>query len=234
MATPFILVVCVTGVFCLTPLALYLFGVSLLTRRDRPTVLSGPWDFVGLVVGLSGFFLVGGALVLALLQSNFRYWMRGNFESLRAAWGQEKLTWLMLAFLYLLGVVGVIALTLAARRRSLVVYNIEPAALEAAVAEVFEYLGRVVERRGNGWHEGGRLLLEVDRFEAGHTATLRWLSPDRVLFQEFERGLREALAHHPSEENPASRWLMATAGGLGAWALCCLGLLFVYVFSGGR
>ncbi len=233
MTVPFFLVVCFAGVFCLIPLSLYLFGLALLTRRDQPTVLSGPWDFAGLVAGLSGLILFGGGLVLALLQSNVRHLMRGNLESLRAAWGQEKATWLLLAGLYLVVVVGSIALTLAARRRSLVVYNIDPAAFEATLGEVFEHLGRPVERRGNLW-VGGVPLFELDRFEAGRTVTLRWLAQDRTLFQEVERLLREAMSNHPSDENPASRWLMAAAGGLGFWAVFCLGLLLVYVFSGGR
>src|SRR5262245_54900401 len=124
----FILVICLAGVFCLAPLALYLLWLATVTRRERPTLVSGQWDFVGLVLGLSGFVLFGGGLVLSLFQSNFRYWMRGNFESLRAAWGQEKVTWVLLALLYLIAVTGWIVLTLAARRRSLVVYNVDPAA----------------------------------------------------------------------------------------------------------
>src|SRR5205823_14438602 len=124
------------------------FWLALLTRRDRPTVLSGPWDFACLVLGLSGFVLFGGGLVLSLLQSNFRYWMRGNFEAWRGAWGQEKTTWIFLALMYVLAVVGWVALTLAARRRSLVVYNVDPAAFEATLTEVFEHLNRPVERRG--------------------------------------------------------------------------------------
>src|SRR5262245_41137999 len=158
----FILVICLAGVFCLTPLALYLFRLGMLTRRERPTLVSGPWDFVGLVLGLSGFILFGGGLVLSLFQSNFRYWMRGNFESLRAAWGQERVTCVLLTLLYLVAVVGWIALTLAARRRSLVVYNVEPAAFESTLTEVFEQLNRPVERRGNLW-VGSLPLFELDR-----------------------------------------------------------------------
>ena len=141
----------------------------------RPTVIGGTWDFVGLVGGLSGFVLFGGGLVLSLFQSNFRYWMRGNFESLRAAWGQEKVTWTVLAALYLLVVVAWIALALAARRRSLVVYNIDPAVFEATLVEIFEQLNQPVERRGNLWVSGVPLV-EVDRFRRranGHVAVGR-------------------------------------------------------------
>jgi hypothetical protein len=220
----FILVICLAGVFCLAPLALYFLWLALLTRRERPTVLSGQWDFVGLLVGLSGFLLYGGGLVLSIFQSNFRYWMRGNFESLRAAWGQERVTWLFFAFLYLAVVIGSIAVTLAARRRSLVVYNVDPSAFEAILAEVFEQLSRPVERRGNLW-VGGVPLLELDRFVGGRTVTVRWVAEDRLLFQEVERLLREAVRTAPVDENPASRWLMASAVGAGLAAVSCFGLL---------
>lgn len=230
MSPHFTLVVCLCGVFCLTPLSLYLFWAAIVTRRTSPTIVSGQWDFVGVILGLSGFILFGGGLVLSLLQSNFRYWMRGNFESLRAAWAQEKTSWLLLAAVYAFSVIGIVALTLASRRRSLVVYNIEPAAFEATIVEVFEHLGQPIERRGNLWVSGGPLF-ELDRFDSGQTVTLRWVAADGLLFVEVERLLREAMINVAGADSHATRWLMACAGGTGFWAGCCLGLLLVYVFS---
>jgi hypothetical protein len=225
----FILVLCLAGVFCLAPVAMYFLWLAFVTRRQQPTLLSGPWDFVGLVAGLSGFILFGGGLVLSLFQSNFRYWMRGNFESLRAAWGQEKVTWILLALLYLMMVIGWIALTIAARRRSLVIYNIEPSTFEATLAEVFDQINRPVERRGNLWICGVPLC-ELDRFVGGQTVTLRWLSDDRRLFQDVERLLREALRHVMAADNPTSRWLMASSVGAGLSAVSCFAIL-VYALS---
>jgi hypothetical protein len=220
----FILVLCLAAVFCLAPLAVYFLWLALLTRRSRPTVIAGQWDFVGLAAGLSGFVLFGGGLVLSLVQSNFRYWMRGNFESLRAAWGQEKVTWILFALLYVTLVITWIAMALAARRRSLVVYNIDPTVFEATLSEIFEQLNRPVERHGNLW-VGPAPLAEVDRFIAGRTVTLRWVGEDHLLFQEVERLLREAARTIIPDENPASRWLMACAVGAGASAASCFGLL---------
>jgi hypothetical protein len=229
VTAPF-LVICFCGVFCLAPLSLYLLWIALVARRDRATVIAGPWDFTALVAGLSGFILFGGGVVLYLFQSNFRYWMRGNMESFRAAWGNEKYTWLLLSFAYVALVISIIALTLLARRRSLVVYNVDPDEFEATVSEVFEHLGRPVERRGNLWMSGVPLF-ELDRFEAGQTVTLRWVSDDRLLFQEIDRLLREALGSVRTPENPAARWLMAIAGVMGFWAVFCFGLMMFFVFS---
>lgn len=228
-----VLVVCLAGVVCLAPLALYLLGLALATRRDRPTVVSGAWDFAALALGLSGFVLFGGGLVLSVFQSNFRYWMRGNLESLRAAWGQERVTWVLFAGLYLLVVLGCMALTLLSRRRSLVVYNVDPAAFEAAVGEVFEHLNRPVERHGNQW-VAKEPLFQLDRFAAGRTVTLRWVSDDRRLFEEVERLLREAVASLPADENPAAPWLMSSAVAAGVFSLVFFGLALFFVYLAAR
>ncbi|MCE9566022.1 MAG: hypothetical protein K8U57_28710 [Planctomycetes bacterium] len=230
MNAPFILVICIANVFCLAPLSIYLFYLAILARRDRPTVISGPWDFAGLTVGLSGFFVFGGGIVLSLLQSNFRYWLRGNLEAFRAAWGSEKTAWMVISTVYFLGIVCGIALTLAARRRSLVVYNIEPIDFESAIVDVFEQLGRPLERRGNLW-AAGVPLFELDSFEGGRTVTLRWVAEDLVLFQEAERLLRQAARNLAAHENPVSPWLTACAGGAGFWAAGSFALLLVYFFS---
>src|SRR5262245_15833948 len=78
------------GVFCLTPLAMYLLWLAAVNRRDRPTVVSGVWDFIALVAGLSGFLIFGAPIAVLALQSNARYGLRGNFEQLRTAWNQEN------------------------------------------------------------------------------------------------------------------------------------------------
>lgn len=206
----FILVVCLAGVFCLAPLGLYLLWLAVVNRRPRPTVVRGAWDFAILLAGLSGFILFGGGLLLSLLQSNVRFWMRGNFEALRDAWGQEHLTWSLIVAGYLIVVVGGTVLGLLARKRSLVVYNIDPAVFEGTIAEVCEELGRPVERRGNLW-VGGVPLFELEPFAAGHAVMLRWLSDDDRLYEEVERRLRETLPTVPTRDHPAGRWLMSGA-----------------------
>src|SRR5262245_21708098 len=150
--------------------------------------------------------------------------MRGNMEGLRGAWIQERVTWMVLVAFYLLVVAGIAGLTLLARRRTIVVYNIEPAAFETLLTEVFDQIGRPVERRGRLW-VGGTPLFELDTFEGGHTVTLRWVSEDVRLFEEVDRQLRAALATHPAGDNPASRWLMAATVGCAVSAACCFGLL---------
>lgn len=231
MAHTFVLVVCLAGVFCLAPLSAYLLWLGTVNRRQRPTVVNGAWDFAALLLGLSGFLLYGGALLLSLLQSNVRYWMRGNLEALRDAWGQEKVAWSLVVAAYLVFVVGGAVVTLLARRRTLVVYNVEPGPFEATLAEVFDQIGRPAERRGNVWSAGAMPLCELEPFAAGQTVMLRWVADDRPLFQEVERHLRAAVTGLPTADTPAARWLMSGAVGSAVVAVACTGLLLVFVLQ---
>jgi len=228
---PFSLVAClVVFCFCFAPLSIYFFYLAALARRHQPTVVSGPWDFARLTAGLSGFFLFGGGLFLSLLQSNFRFWMRGNLEAFRGAWGSEKTTWIFLSLLYIFTIIATIAVALYSRRRSLVIYNIDHTEFEASIPEVFERLTRPIERRGKVWI-GAVPYFELDSNDGGRTVTIRWLSDDLALFGEIERLIREAVRTLAPEENPAAPWLMAIAGGLAVWAAGSFGFLLVYFFS---
>jgi hypothetical protein len=219
-------VACFAGVCSLTPLVFYFLWLCVVTRRERPTIISGPWDFALLLAGLSGFILFGGGLLLSLMQSNVRFLLRGNFEALRDAWGKEHLAWSLTVIVYLLFVAGGSFLTLQSRRRTLVIYNVEPDQFEAMLSEVFDHLGRPVERRGNLW-VGGMPLCEVEPFAAGRTVMLRWVSEDLLLFQELERQLREAVRTLSTPDNPTTRWLTSAVAGCSA--LIAFGLFLILV-----
>lgn len=233
----FVLVICLAAVFCLAPVGLYLLWVCALARRDRPTLVSGRWDFAILLAGLSGCLLFGGGLLLLLVQSNVRYWMRGNYKALGDAWEQEKTAWALVVLAYLLFVLGWATFVFLTRRRTLVIYNVEPGPFEAALTEVFEHLERPADRRGNVWFTGpaqaatppalpaGAALCEVEPFASGKTVTLRWLADDRILFQDVERQLRDALPQLTPNENAAGRWLMSAAVACILTVVSCVVLL---------
>ena len=223
----FTLVFCLGAVFSLAPLAIYLLWLATLNRRIHPTVLAGGWDFAALLGGLAGFILFGGGLFLSLLQSNARILFRGNVEAMRDAWGQENVTWVVTVAVYLLIVVGSVLLTLASRRRTLVVYNVDPGQFEVTLSEVFDEMGRPADRRGDLWVVGGPVL-ELERFQAGRTVILRWLSDDRHLFQEVDRHIREAMLSLTGGDNGSARWLMSAAIG----SLCLVVFCTVLLITG--
>jgi len=220
---PLLFAALLAGLLCGIPLAVYLFWQANITRRGRPLVLRGTHDFAALIAGLSGFILAGGGLLLTLLQTNFRYWMRGNVEALREVWIQEKVSWILLVIAYLIAVLGTILVAYLGRRYSLVVYNIQPAVFEGVLHEVFDHLGRPLERHGRRW-VSQKPLFELDEFELGHTVTLRWISSDLALFHDVSRQLSAALETQPVRENPASQWLMTGAVAVATFAVCCGGL----------
>ncbi|MBX9580241.1 MAG: hypothetical protein K2X87_08020 [Gemmataceae bacterium] len=222
---PFIFVLCLAGATCLAPLGLYLLWLAALNRRDRPTVVPGGWDFTALACGLGGFLLFGGGLLLALVRSNVRFGVRGNFEALRDAWAQERLSWGLFALAYLVVVLGGVVAAGLTRRRSLVFYNAEPDLVEAALVDLFDQLGRPVERRGNLW-VAGTPLFELEPFAAARTVTLRWLSDDRRLLEEVARHLRDTVPPDPHRDNPAAPWLMTGA------VLCGVAVSFCSVLLG--
>jgi hypothetical protein len=193
-------------------------------------VVSGVWDFAGLVAGLSGFLIFGGVLLLALMQTHFRLGMRGGFAALRAGWEQQAVTWSVLAGLYILVVGGWLGLMSLSRRRSWVIYNVVPEAVEECISQVLSHLGIVAQKQGNVWYRGGEALCEIEGFGRGYTVMLWWLHSDRRLYEEVDRMLRSQVSKLDiPAENGAALWLRTVSSGLGVFALTCLGLL-IYVF----
>ncbi len=226
MAFSFSLVIALGCVVCFAPLAAYLSHLHRLARRHGPTAVDGTWDFVAVVAGLSGFLLFGGGLILSVVQTNVRFFFRGNFAEFRAAWEQERVGWLLVAGGYFALVVGGVASALRARRRTLVVYNVAPDDAEAAVAQALEVAaGGPVERKGNLWFAAGRPVVEAEPFEAGGSVTVRGLDPEPNAWVEFARQFRAALPHHPPDENPSARWLSSATWGLLAFVGCGFFLL---------
>lgn len=231
MGVPYVLLICVAAIICLVPLAVYLRFVAALGQRQRATVISGVWDFAGLAAGLSGFLIFGGVLLLALLQSRFRAGMQGGFAALRAGWEQQATTWSVLAGLYILAVVAWFSLVSLSRRRSWVIYNVVPAAVEECVSQALSQLGVVAQRRGNVWYRDQEALCEMEGFGRGYTVTLWWLHPDRTFYEEMDRILRNRASKLDTPaENEASLWLRITSLGLGVSAMTCLGLLTYALF----
>jgi hypothetical protein len=218
---------CFAGVFCLTPLAIYLLWLTGVNKRPKPTVLSASWDFVALVGGLSGFLLFGGLIFLTAAQSNFRYWTRGNFEQVRLAWGQEKGMWLLLAVAYLLVVITAVAITIYRKRRTLTVYNIELESLLETVDGEIKSIAPDVGRRGYAWPG----VCELKPFVGlGHAEIIL---PEPTVQTELELRLRRQLPHAlPSPHSPAA-WLSTAALGCSIGSVCSLVLvmLYLYVFS---
>lgn len=218
---------CFAGVFCLTPLAIYLLWLTGVNKRPMPTVLAASWDFIALVGGLSGFLLFGGLIFLTAAQSNFRYWTRGNFEQVRLAWGQEKGAWLSLAIVYVVAVVLAVAVTAYRKRRTLAVYNVELESLLETVDGEVKQLAPDIVRRGYAWPG----VCELTPFIGLGHAEIAVADADRQ--NDLDLRLRRQLPHAlPAPRSPAP-WLSTAALGCSIGSVCSLVLvmLYLYVFN---
>jgi len=128
----------------LLPLAAYLVFLGVLHRRERPLLVSGTWDLIGLLFAASGFLLLTGPAVLSALAARSRgLWGEGAAGGVAA-----QRFGLVVSVLYYLGVVGGAALLFQSRRRTTAVYNVEVPALEDALATACRNLGLRPTRSG--------------------------------------------------------------------------------------
>lgn len=230
MAFPVIVVLCVFGVLCLTPLALYMTWLGAVNRRPHPTALGGRWDLVALVAGLFGFILFGGALLVATFQSNARLLLRGNEKQFRSAFEAERTAWGLTAGGYLLTVGGWVTLGMLARSRTLSVYNIEREAAEEAVTAALADAGAAATRFGDVWTVDSRSAVEIKSFHVLRHVTLRLLHIDRRLGEEVTRGLYKRLADAPGADNPAATYFVSLSIGCLLTMLGCLGLIAYFLY----
>jgi len=212
------------------PVTFYLCWLAAVNKKPHPTVVSGRWDFAMILAALSGFILVGGAILLTLVQSETRFVMRGNFEQLRGGWGQSSAAWLFVAVGYLLLVVGAAALTLTNRTRWLSIYNVEVATVERVIGTALEASGiGGATRYGNRWANGPGLL-DLVPFRGMSHATIRLVCGTAEIREEIERHLRAELATVESADNAAAPWIGTLAGAGVLLSLCVVGLTLYVIF----
>lgn len=204
---------------CLFPVSLYCLFLAMLHQRRRPTMISGPWDFVGVLVALSGFLLVGGSTLVFTIHGLARERLiRGgswqDFADIQAR--ESRLTWLIWGAFVVILVGGAIR-QIRLRRKTMALYNIDPEELEDLLKGLFERLGLPWERHGDRWLVGVKDNLRAE-FEADGSAmmrqvTLRWLyTASPATRAELEAELARDLAAYSSPESRTAGWFL-TAGG---------------------
>ena len=217
-------IIFIIGLLCLPPLALYLNWLGVLNRRRHLTILSGSFDFVIMMAGLSGFLIFGSALILAALQSNARYAFFGDWDQLETARQREQLAWFAIVIGYLLIVSGGIVLAMLARRPTLSIYNCVRSNAETLVDASLRELGMNPTRFGNTLSHNQKLL-EIEPFGAFRHVTVRIIVEDQQLAQEIERSLRKNGNAFPVPISPLAGWFQLTALLLLTFILASLFLL---------
>lgn len=223
----------------LVPVAVYCLILALINRRERPLVVSGVWDGVGLLFASSGFFLVTvpGILGTLYFKGLNALTVEGEAPTGAATLGELLAhQWGILA-LYYGGVVLLALLVLWARRNKVVVYNVEPEVMERGLERAAARLGLVPRRAGDrllltpapaGENElptdAGRppptfapahaAELRLDAFPAMCNVTLHWVAGDERLRADLEGRLAKELKQSRTYDNPAGGWFLGVAGGL--------------------
>lgn len=132
------------------PLAVYLLILGFINRHRHPLIVSGVWDGIGLIFGVSGFLLFAGPAVLSMVSERWRsFWLLGKGDiSLAAAEGAWPL-WAFLAFLYFLVIVTGTAMYLWSQRRLTAIYNTNPDLVEHVLIDICKELGINPVRSGD-------------------------------------------------------------------------------------
>jgi hypothetical protein len=206
-----LIVICFSGAFCVAPVSFYLCWLASVNRRDHPTVVNGVWDFVGLVAALAGFLIVGGLLLLTIVQNDPRLFTGGDFQALRATWEVQWLAWVTVFLGYLGLITLAVVWTVRGRSGWLSVYNVDLNSIATAIDDSLARTGVQATRSGNLWHRG-EPLVEVIPFHGTSHATVCLRSNDHSLRAEIERHLRDHLSRAISPGNPASAWFSTLAG----------------------
>jgi hypothetical protein len=134
------------------PLAVYCTFLGMINRRTRPLLVSGTWDFLGILLATSLFLLFLGPVLL--LSGTFRENLNDmpfqrSFGTLAEATTNLLVEWWVAWLLYYVLVLGGAAYLLWLRRNTTVIYNVEQRAVETALARVVERLGLDASRLGN-------------------------------------------------------------------------------------
>jgi hypothetical protein len=135
---------------CLFPVATYLLWLAVVNSKLRPTMMSGAWDFAGVLFALSGFFLLAGPAVLALI--NVRWAgpaQPGRLGDVMGLTGESWLIWIAVWLAYFLTVVIGSGWLLWKRRRVTVIYNIDPDTFEELLIRALDRLALEGARMGN-------------------------------------------------------------------------------------
>lgn len=124
------------------PLAVYLLVLGLINRHRHPLLISGVWDGIGLIFGVSGFLLFAGPAILSALNERWRmFWLLGKSDVPLAGADGARQFWMFLSLLYFLLIVGGAAYFFWRQRRLTAIYNARAAQVERAVMDVCEKLG---------------------------------------------------------------------------------------------
>jgi hypothetical protein len=190
----------------------------MINRRPQPLMVSGAWDFAGVLLATSGFLLfVGPALLSGIFrQSLHDLPLHHEIPTLESALTEIWSAWWVIWVLYYLLVIGGALVLMWMRRDTTVVYNVESQTLESALGRAAQRLGLEMQRRGNRVILGNaqQSIVDLQPFPMLSNVSLHWRGAEPVARADLERELRKALAEVVTLDNVAGSWLLGIAAFL--------------------
>jgi hypothetical protein len=180
----------------LFPLAVYLIWLGFdVSRRKRPTVLSGARDTKLLILALSGFFLIGPPTWI------LDRFAQTGWKSYVVGYGSYVVVLFFLAWSWV-----------HLRRQSLVIYCIDPEAFPPIMRQVLDDLGEPYQvTPGRIAVDRNKLVLDLEASPTLYCVTVKW-SGEAEVWASVESRLRTALVNVQTRNNPAGGLLPLYAG----------------------
>jgi hypothetical protein len=193
-------------IVCFAPLGFYFVGLSRLHRQPQVVVWSARADFLALLAGLVGFLLCTGLVWVAACDRQVLAALSSQPEQWKVLLSVDR--WLgysiLAGYLGLLGLM--IGLSWRARSGQLTVYNIEWEPFTKILDETLAELGFTAHRFGYEWSDG-RPLVSAEPQWSWDTISVRWLTTEPRLQEEFILTLRQKLARARTADGPIAVWL---------------------------
>jgi hypothetical protein len=224
----------------LFPVALYFLVLAMVNRCPGPVVVSGVWDFVGVLAAASGFLLLGGPAVLTGFNENWRpLFLLADPNAVKEV-GPDALAFgVALSAGYLLVVIAGSAFILWTRRYVTVVYNVEPDVFHDRLRTVLANLKLPWAVQGRRFLLGAAAVtdralavLEVASSPWMRNVTLRWLGDEGGVRQQVEGELVRELAGVRTEDNPMAVWLVSLSVSLFCLVFGILAIILWVRFTG--
>lgn len=180
----------------LFPFAVYLFALAGLNRRERPALVHGIWETLGLLFAFSGFLLYSGPLLFK------EYYIRDLLEipigeGTAEVFEETYQKWLLLWGAYYVGLLALAGGLLLGRRNVRGVYNVDPGQFRLVLAQTVEEKGLSARLQGN------TLFLFHGRADAAPVLA----QPDTV--QAEEPSFRVGLPDQPGPDSPEQTGIQA-------------------------
>jgi hypothetical protein len=195
---------------CVAPIAFYFCWLATIHRKKNPTVVNGVWDSLGVVLACAGFLIVGGLVLMGILQNDPRLLLLGSTEEIAGLWERQWLAW-MISFLgYMLLVTAMVAFTLRGRAKSLSVYHITSDQVLAALSNSFDRLNwEPVQRVGDTW-TSSHGTVKIQSADGMRHTTVQ-VKADETERNAIFRVLRIELESVASTDGPVVGWCTTTA-----------------------